>query len=114
MTAIRRFDILSVGITLGILYALLGFIVGGVVTMIALVAGAAANKAGAGGGGGLGAIISGVGAIVIIPVFYGVLGFIGGIISALIYNVIASFTGGIKFELVDERNKRYHDESDEM
>jgi hypothetical protein len=38
-------------------------------------------------------------AIVVLPVLYGALGFIGGVISAALYNVIASVAGGIELEL---------------
>jgi hypothetical protein len=31
-----------------------------------------------------------------LPIFYGILGAIGGMISAAIYNLIASFIGGIE------------------
>jgi hypothetical protein len=33
------------------------------------------------------------------PVFYGVLGFLLGILAAWIYNVVAKWTGGIEFEV---------------
>ncbi len=33
------------------------------------------------------------------PIIYGIIGFIGGVILALAYNIIASVVGGIKFEL---------------
>ena len=35
------------------------------------------------------------------PIFYGVMGFIFGIIAACVYNLIAKFTGGLKFEVRD-------------
>lgn len=38
---------------------------------------------------------------VLIPVIYGVMGFIGGVISALLYNLIARWTGGLEFEFKD-------------
>jgi hypothetical protein len=36
------------------------------------------------------------------PIFYGVMGFIGGVVMAAMYNLVASFTGGIKMELTPE------------
>ena len=35
------------------------------------------------------------------PVFYGAMGFVGGLITAGLYNVIAGFTGGIEFEFTE-------------
>ena len=35
--------------------------------------------------------------VVIVPIFYTAIGFIGGVIAALIYNLIAKMTGGIEF-----------------
>ena len=44
-------------------------------------------------------------AIIIGPIFYGVLYFISGLIGALIYNLFAKLVGGIKIELVDRKKK---------
>lgn len=41
----------------------------------------------------------GVAAIIMIPVMYGIIGFIFTAISCLVYNLIASFTGGIEIEM---------------
>ncbi len=38
---------------------------------------------------------------VIFPILYAVFGFIGGVIAAFIYNLVAGWTGGIEFTLVD-------------
>jgi hypothetical protein len=43
--------------------------------------------------------IFGVGLAVFMPIFYGVLGFIGGAIGALLYNLIAKWVGGFELEL---------------
>ena len=39
--------------------------------------------------------------VILIPVFYTVVGFIGGVIAALVYNVIAKMTGGLEFTTVE-------------
>jgi|ERR1700677_1609279 len=46
--------------------------------------------------------VGGVFLLVFIPCAYGVLGFIGGVISAVIYNIVASITGGIEFTVTDD------------
>jgi hypothetical protein len=43
-------------------------------------------------------MIFGIGAVILLPVFYGVLGFISGLIGAAIYNVVARVTGGLEME----------------
>jgi hypothetical protein len=72
---VKSVGVLSIGKVLGCLYALMGLIVGGLFSLFSL-AGAAAAVRNA-GLAGLGALLFGVGAIVILPVFYGVVGFIG-------------------------------------
>jgi hypothetical protein len=37
----------------------------------------------------------------LMPIGYGILGFIVGVIAAALYNLVAKFTGGIEFELKD-------------
>jgi len=94
--AIKRVDIASAGMMLGALYAFIGLIVGGIITLMTVLGVAA------GGGGGdalIGGLIGGVGALIFAPLFYGVLGFIGGIIGALLYNLVAGLIGGIKIDL---------------
>jgi hypothetical protein len=44
----------------------------------------------------------GVGAIIFFPILYGVLGFIGSLIGAGIYNLLAAMVGGVEIELVDK------------
>ncbi len=38
---------------------------------------------------------------IVLPIMYAVLGFIFGVIGALIYNLVAHWTGGIEFTLSD-------------
>ncbi len=90
---VKSIDALSAGKLLGTLYALLGLIVGAFMSLIALLGAAV------GGDAALGRFVGGVGAIVIIPILYGVMGFIGGLIGALLYNVVAGMVGGIRFDV---------------
>lgn len=48
------------------------------------------------GGGG---VVLGVAIIVGLPIMYSVVGFIGGAIGALLYNLFSSFVGGIEIEV---------------
>ena len=43
--------------------------------------------------------IFGVGAIIFLPLFYGVMGVIGGAIGAAIYNVFAGIVGGVSVDV---------------
>jgi len=96
MMVIRSIDSVSLGKVLGCLYALIGALIGGVFALISVLG------IGVGGNGDASAMAFaagfGIAALIIFPLLYGVLGFIGGIISALLYNVVASMVGGIEFE----------------
>ena len=92
MQKIRKVDVLSVakfqaffgaiiGLLLGLLYAALGASLDAIIGSVGL-------------GSGLGLI-----AIIAFPIFYGIVGFVGGTIFALLYNLVAKMTGGIKIEL---------------
>ena len=91
---VKTVGVLSVGKVFGCLYALLGLIIGGLFSLLSL-----AGFAAGGGDAGPAALLFGVGGIIIFPVFYGVVGFIAGIITAALYNVVASIVGGIEIEL---------------
>lgn len=89
---LKRMDVMSFGVMMGVLYAIVGLLLGALFSLMALV-GIAAN------GDAMAGLIGGIGAIVIMPIMYGVMGFIGGIIGALLYNLCASLVGGVKFDL---------------
>ncbi|MEM6471805.1 MAG: hypothetical protein AAF802_19755 [Planctomycetota bacterium] len=91
--ALKSVDPISCGLTLGALQAIFGLLIGGFFSLIAVV-GIAAQE-----GGAMAGIIGGVGAVIFLLLFYGVLRFIGGVIAALIYNVCAGMIGGIKVDL---------------
>ena len=82
---------------LGLFYAAIGLVAGVVVACIAL-AGAALGRGGEDVSPFLGSMF-GVAAIVLLPVLYGVLGSLGGLILSSLYNVIARLVGGIQVTL---------------
>ena len=51
-------------------------------------------------GGAIPAVF-GFGFAIMMPVIYAVLGFLGGLIAAALYNLIARWTGGFEFEVRD-------------
>jgi len=99
---IRRFGVISVGKIYGLLMFVFGLIFGVLYGLFFIIFGAATSL----GGGNDSATVAGVSSVVIgivmmigIPLMYGFLGFIMGMIGALIYNGVAGLIGGIKFEL---------------
>jgi hypothetical protein len=48
------------------------------------------------GGGG---VVLGLGIMIGLPIIYAVMGFVGGALAALIYNIFAGFVGGIEIEV---------------
>ena len=100
MNKVRRIGALSCGLTLGCVYGLLGVLIGLFVAAFSLLGAGMAQLAEADGpAGGFAGLMFGMGAIVIFPIFYGVIGFVGGVLSALLYNLVAGVTGGIEVEL---------------
>jgi len=91
---VKRFDIMSVAKIMAVLYAAIGVLLGALFTFISVIGLAVAGGAGM----GIGGLVFGIGAIIIFPVFYGVMGFVFGALWAFVYNFIASRIGGIKFE----------------
>jgi transmembrane protein DUF3566 len=84
------------------LYGILGFILGCLVALFSLMAGGIAARLGPNAPPGLSAafgVAGGVGAIIIMPIMYGLLGGIVLAISALIYNLVAKMVGGLEVDL---------------
>ncbi len=94
---LKRVGVFSLGKVAGILYAVFGLIAGGILSLVAIV-GAAAGAA-AEGWEALFAVLFGVGAVIVLPLLYGLMGFIGGLITAVIYNFVAGVAGGVVLEL---------------
>ncbi len=91
---IKRINVLKLAIFQGALMAAFGLIAG----LFVLVFGSMLGKMGGDQVGAVG-LIGGVGAVIFLPILYGIFGFIGGAIGAFIYNLVAGVVGGIEIEV---------------
>jgi hypothetical protein len=92
---IRRVGPLSCAKIAGTLYAVIGLIVGGIFSLIAIAGGFGVGREGA----PFFAAMIGTGSIIIFPIMYGCMGFIGSLIAAALYNVLASAVGGVEVDI---------------
>lgn len=92
---LKRVDPLSLARISGTLYAILGLVFGAVFSVIAMLGAAARTSDSSSDMGWL----FGAGAIVVLPLFYGLIGFVGALISAWLYNWLARTVGGVKLDL---------------
>jgi hypothetical protein len=89
---IKSVNVLKLGIFQGAMMAAFGLIVGLFMFMFSSMLGSMGNH------GALG-FIGGIGALIFLPIMYGIFGFIAGVISAFLYNLIAGVVGGIEIEV---------------
>jgi len=100
---IRRFNVFSVAKIQGFLAFVIGLLIGVLYGFAFMIFGAAISSLAPQGDsqamGGVGAIVIGLVIMIAVPVLYSIIGFIGGAIGALVYNLAAGVVGGVKFEL---------------
>jgi len=102
---IRRLGVLSVAKIEGLIMLVIGLIMGVPYGLFVMIWGAfissllskSDNQTAA--AGGITTVVIGLVVMIAFPIFYGIAGFIGGAIGALIYNGAARMVGGIEFEL---------------
>ena len=92
---IKRIGPLSCAKIAGTLYLILGLFFGGIISLVALAGGFAADVPEA---SGMGALI-GVGSIIVFPLMYGCIGFFSALVGAFLYNVLAGFVGGVQLDV---------------
>jgi hypothetical protein len=92
---VKRIGPLSIAKVAGMLYGILGLIVGCFVALFSLVGGAVSEEL---GGAALGALF-GVGAVIFLPILYGFLGFLMALVGAALYNLAAGWIGGIEVQI---------------
>jgi hypothetical protein len=74
-----------------LIYAAAGLVIGVIVT-IGSIAGLATKQ------GGLSDVIFGIGAVIALPILYGVIGFVSSWLLAFVYNIAAKKVGGIQID----------------
>ena len=98
---IRHIGVWSVARLYGGISATLGLIFGAVIAL-ASVAGGLAGMAAESGSGGIPPVIGavfGVGAVIFLPIMYGVMGVVAGAVGAALYNLFAGVFGGIELDI---------------
>lgn len=90
---IRHVVPLSAAKVFATIYAVIGLIVGALLTIAGSMGGFARE------GLGIMAPVVGVAAIVILPIVYACFGFLGTLLVASLYNVAANMVGGLEIEL---------------
>jgi hypothetical protein len=91
---LRRIEPMSCARISGILYALLGLVVGTGVSLFSTFAGVVSRHPERAPG-----MLFGAGAILVLPVLYGIMGFVTSLVGAWLYNVLAGAVGGIEVDL---------------
>lgn len=97
---LRRIGPFSCAKISGLLYAIIGFIVGVFISFFSLLLGSVGNL---GGEASMFTGLFGVGSIIFLPIFYGVLGFVGGAVMAWVFNLVVGWVGGLDLEFDSER-----------
>jgi hypothetical protein len=92
---IKRISPMSAAKLQGIIGVVMGLLLGGLFSLIAIVAG---SLAAGDDGGAFGGMLFGAGAVIILPIFYGCVSFIAGAVGAFVYNLAAGWVGGLEIE----------------
>ena len=99
MRTVTRFEPLSVMKVAAVCYALFGFFIGAIFSVVAMVMPAIFAGGDRESLPPFFGMVFGTLAIVFFPVFYGVVGAIAAGIGAVAYNVVAKWVGGIQVEV---------------
>lgn len=90
---IKRINVLKLAIFQGAMMAAFGLLGGVFILLFGSMFARMGADAGAAG------MIGGVGAIIFLPILYGIFGFIAGAIGAFVYNLVAGVVGGVEIEV---------------
>lgn len=94
MKKITKVGVLSLAKFTAAMYALFGFLAGVFFSIFS----ALGMKTEA---GNLGPAV-GMAAVIVFPILYGAMGFVGGLITSVFFNLIAGWLGGIEIEIAEK------------
>jgi hypothetical protein len=89
---INRIAPFSLAKVSGILYAILGLIFGALLSLVTI------GGIAAGGDRSMFGMF-GIGAVIMLPIFYGCAGFVVSLVGAWLYNVLAGMVGGVELDV---------------
>ena len=92
MHIIKSIEVFSLAKIMGLVYACLGLLFAPLFLLMGLMGSAMGQHSPLAG-------VVGVVFAIFMPVLYGIIGFISGLIGALLYNLFARWVGGIELEL---------------
>lgn len=92
---IKRIGPVSFAKITGLLYAVIGLLIGGIFSLVAMAGGLASDSPEL---AGFGPVI-GVAAVIVFPVLYGGLGFVTTLVAAWLYNFAAGIVGGVELDV---------------
>jgi len=87
----------SVAKVAGVVYAFLGLCFGALFSLIGMAGAFAFDRSQA--PFPFAGLMFGAGAIIVLPIFYGIIGFIFSLIGAALYNLVAGWVGGVEVEM---------------
>lgn len=98
---VKRIGVLSLAKVQSVVLAAMGLVIGLIYGLFFIIFGAMMMSTGTKGSGAAaaGGLVGGLAMIVFIPIFYAVIGFVFGALSAFIYNLAAGVIGGLELEL---------------
>ena len=97
---VKKVNVVSLAKILSLLYAAMGLFAGMVFALFALFGMAIGSAAGGGSMEPLFGVLFGGGAVIVLPIFYGVMGFLAGLIGGAVFNLAAHLVGGLELEVV--------------
>ena len=90
---VKRIGPMSVAKVSGALYALMGLVIGAIMSAISVIGGAMGGSE-----TGMMGMIFGAAAVILLPLLYGCTGFVMSLIGASLFNLAAGWVGGIELE----------------
>jgi hypothetical protein len=99
LKTVRGVNALSIGKVAGIVYACIGLLAGTIIALVSLLGGFAGLMSRDSGGAPLISMFLGVGAVLVFPILYGIVGAIVATIIGAAYNLAARVVGGIELDV---------------